>query len=114
MSKARLQNVPPSLIIAASRALDEDEHVGRAPYDWRGKRTSIMQHIGGIQRHLLAFQDGEDVDPDSPTRKHHLDGIAGRLAILIDAISTGDYTDDRPTTGNAGAVLRTISKGIKP
>src|SRR5262245_33527088 len=69
--KARLQDVPPALMYAAARALAEDEHVGRKPFDWRGQKTSVMRHLGGILRHLSAYLDGEDVDPESPTGKTH-------------------------------------------
>jgi hypothetical protein len=68
------------------------------PWNWRSTKVEVMTYVGAIYRHMAAFVDGEDIDPDSPVGKKHLDGVAASLAILIDAIAGGFAIDNRPPT----------------
>ncbi len=96
--KLPLQWVPPALQAAAARALGEG---GRkyGPYNWRDLPVEAMTYVGAIQRHLLAWMDGEELDPDSEEGKHHLDGVAGSLAVLLDSLHGGYLIDNRPKKG---------------
>lgn len=103
--KAPVQLVPPALTIAASRALGEGARK-YGPYNWRDLDVEAMTYVGAILRHLYAWMDGEETDPDSAEGKHHLDGVAGSLAVLLDAMAGGYLIDNRPRQGPAGGLLR--------
>lgn len=104
--KVPLHLVPPALLIGAAKALGEG---GRkyGPYNWRKTQVEAMTYVGAILRHLSAYQDGEDVDPESTEGKLHLDGIAACVAILLDATHGGFLTDNRPPKGPAPKLILT-------
>ena len=103
--KVKLQYVPLSANIAIARALAEGiEKYGA--FNWRDKPVPIMTYIGATLRHMGAFVEGENEDPDS-SNKLHLDGALASLAIIVDAMSLGAdyYIDDRPKHSSPGALL---------
>jgi hypothetical protein len=72
-----------------------------------------MTYVGAIERHLAAYKDGEDIDPDSKEGKGHLDGLAASLAILLDAQDGGFLIDNRPPPGPAPRLVRIpVKKGV--
>lgn len=90
--KVRLDLVPPSLTLAAGRALTH----GLLEYEennWR-KGLLLSQLYASLQRHLLAFWSGEDLDPKSLLP--HLDHAAARLAMLIELYEVYPELDNRP------------------
>jgi len=106
--KVPLHLVPPGLTIYAAMALGEGglwKATPYGPYNFRDSKVEVMTYIGGIMRHLVDFLDGTDNDPDSPVNKPSLAGVAGSLAILIDAIENGNAIDNRPKKGNARAMM---------
>lgn len=68
---------------------------GRANWRHAGVRASIYKDA--LQRHVDAWWEGEDKDPDSGLP--HLAHALACLAILIDAKFAGRLTDDRQTPG---------------
>jgi len=103
--KPALHLVPPALSIGAARAFAE----GAAKYgafNWRHTKVRASTYIAGILRHALAYLDGEDLDPESTRGKHHLEGVAASLAILMDAKDGGFLIDDRPPAGPAPKLMR--------
>ena len=102
--KAPLHLVPPALAISAARALGEGADKYGA-FDWRTRRPVASAYVAAMLRHLYAYMDGEDTDPDSEVGKDHLDGIAGSLAVLLDATHGGFLEDDRPSPGPAPRLL---------
>lgn len=69
------------------------------PFNWRDKDKAIRLtvYIDAILRHALRLMDGEDVDPDSLVS--HWGHIGQGSAVAIDAISLGNFVDDRPPKG---------------
>jgi hypothetical protein len=63
------------------------------PWNWRTNKVCATTYIGAIMRHLTAWQDGEDLDPDSGLT--HLAKIAACCNILMDAQHCGTLVDDR-------------------
>lgn len=104
--KLGVQWVPPALIISAARAFTEGR-MKYGPFKWREARSEAMTYVGAIMRHLLAYIDGEDIDPESPTGKRHLDGIVASLGILLDVTDMGLLVDNRPKKGPAPKLLST-------
>lgn len=102
IKKARLDLVPPSLAISAAPAMA----LGAAkygPYNWRTSAVKLSVYLGAIQRHLDAFRDGQDLDPESGYS--HLGHAAAGLAIITDAAAIGMLIDDRPPAGGAAKLL---------
>lgn len=105
--------VPPSLVLEAALNMgDGGEKYG--PYNYRASKVEAMTYVGAIQRHLFAYLDGEDVDPESKRGATHLGAIAACVAILTDARNKGMLIDNRPTKGTAGEVIRAAAGVVLP
>lgn len=101
-TKPRLDLVPSALGIYASLAMRNGaEKYG--PFNWREKPVRAHVYYAALLRHLAAWFDGEDEAEDSGA--HHLAHAAAGLAILLDAMATGNLIDDRPTPGAAGELV---------
>lgn len=66
----------------------------RHNYRIAGVRASVYVDAAG--RHLAAFWEGQDLDPDSKVGLHHIDKAMASLAVLRDSMLRGNWTDDRP------------------
>lgn len=62
-------------------------------YNWRENRVKASTYVSAIMRHLAAWQQGEDIDPESG--RSHLAHIAAGCNILMDAKNHGTLEDDR-------------------
>jgi hypothetical protein len=65
---------------------------GRHNYRIAGVRASV--YFDGLQRHMGAWWEGEDIDPDSGF--NHIDKAIADLMVLRDSMLEGNWTDDRP------------------
>lgn len=76
----------------------EHYHEGAEKYDdrnWeRGYAWSLS--YGAMRRHMAAFWQGEDIDPDSPSGKHHMQAVVFHALALATFVNRGIGTDDRP------------------
>jgi len=70
---------------------------GQANFRVEPVRASI--YIDAALRHLTAWADGEEVDPDD--KVPHLCAALANLAILVDAGAHGTLIDDRPQSDPA-------------
>ena len=103
--KAALHLVPSALAISAEPAMRLGaEKYG--PYNWREKGVRLSVYLAAIDRHLAAFKDREDTDPESGFS--HLSHVAACLAIIADAGAIGKLTDDRPVAGGASKLLEEL------
>ena len=75
--------------------LDGMSKYGRSNWREAGVRASI--YVSACQRHLAAWFEGEDTDPDSGLP--HLGHALACLAILVDAQAADKLTDDRQYPG---------------
>lgn len=78
------------------------------PYNWREKTVSSSVYVAAAMRHLQAYWDGEDLDPESNAA--HLGHAMACCSIIMDAASIGKLNDDRPLPGKAGEVQRDWEK----
>jgi len=62
-------------------------------YNWRKTGVCASTYISAIMRHLNAWRDGEDLDPESGIS--HIAHIATSCNILLDAAYCGTLQDDR-------------------
>jgi hypothetical protein len=104
--KCALQLVPPALMIGAAKAFKEGA-AKYGPFNWRHNKVEAMTYVGGFARHMAAYLDGEDVDPESTTGKLHLEGAAACIGILLDAHYGGFLIDNRPPAGPAPRLILT-------
>lgn len=101
--KVPVQLVPPAAL--AYIALGTREGAKKyGAYNWRETRVESMTYIGAILRHLMAYLDGEDIDPESGNP--HLAHLMASAAILADATESGQLVDNRPPAGPVGEILR--------
>jgi hypothetical protein len=69
------------------------------PFNWRDTGVCASTYINAIMRHLNAWRDGEDLDPESGIS--HLAHIACSCNILLDAGYCDTLQDDRNVLPNA-------------
>ena len=63
------------------------------PYNWRESKVNATTYVAAILRHLAAWSEGEDLDPESG--RSHIAHVATSCNILIDAAACGKLIDDR-------------------
>ena len=73
------------------------------PYNWRDNAVELMTYVGAARRHLAAWVDGEENAPDSGYP--HLAHVLSCIAIMVDAIESGNAIDNRPPPGPSGRLL---------
>jgi hypothetical protein len=78
------------------------------PFNWRETPVPAETYVDAIGRHLLSWQDGESVDPESGMS--HLAHIMASCAILIDAEENQMLHDDRPRAGRVGEMISNFQK----
>jgi hypothetical protein len=77
------------------------------PFNWRKTGVCATTYISAILRHLNAWRDGEDLDPESGIS--HIAHVATSCNILMDAAACGTLQDDRnkrPAAGISGLGFR--------
>ncbi len=102
MRKAPLRFVPPALLLFVSKVME----LGAKKYgaqNWRAQPIRFSIYIEAAQRHLLALQDGQDIDPESG--QPHAAHVAACMGIVLDAKELGTLIDDRPTAGPAADLI---------
>lgn len=91
--KAPMSTVPANVIAEVGVAMLEGaSKYGRHNYRIAGVRSSV--YYDAVMRHLMAWWEGEDIDPDSGMS--HITKAITSLVVLRDAMMQGMATDDRP------------------
>jgi len=91
--KAPMSTVPATVLAEIGVAMLEGaSKYGRHNYRAVGVRGSV--YYDGVMRHLMAWWEGEDIDPDSGMS--HVTKAITSLVVLRDAMMQGKLTDDRP------------------
>lgn len=107
VKKASFVATPPSAILALAQAMQEG-HEKYGLMDYRGSGVDASTYYDAAMRHLLAWIDGEDVDPHSGV--HPLGHVMACCAILIDTDTLGVLRDDRPKTSRFRGLLNNAQK----
>lgn len=106
MKKPPLTLVPPAatILMAMVMKLGAKKY---GPYNWRKNAVRRTVYLEAAMRHILSSLDGEDVDSESgvPHEAH----AAACMAIVLDAMVTGNMVDDRPTKGAAGNLIAMLT-----
>lgn len=91
LGKPRVDLIPMRTLLEIGKVLDYGARQ-YAPHNWRlGLRYGDT--MGSIMRHLIAFNEGEDDDPESGIS--HLAHAATQLLYLMEFRMTGTGIDDR-------------------
>lgn len=90
--KCPLHLIPP---VAMEQTAWVHKHGGKkyGEFNWRKSEVCVTTYVAAILRHLNAFRDGEDLDPESGLP--HLAHIGASVNILLDAQACGTLVDDR-------------------
>lgn len=97
--KAPLSTVPAPVLFEIGLAMLEGARkYARHNYRIAGVRGSV--YYDASLRHLMAWFEGEDIDPDSGL-SHITKAIAG-LVVLRDSMMQENWVDDRPPQTKAG------------
>lgn len=110
VKKAPLRYVPPSLVIATAPVLELGavKYNNGIPCNWRQYPIKASVYVEAALRHISAYYDGEDLDPESGLP--HLAHATACLAILIDSAPIGTLIDDRPLPGPAAGLLKGLDR----
>lgn len=91
--KTPMSTVPANVLAEVGVAMLEGaSKYGRHNYRVAGVRASV--YYDGVMRHLMAWWEGEDIDPDSGLS--HITKAITSLVVLRDSMMQGMCTDDRP------------------
>ena len=91
--KAPLSPVPATVLLEVGCAMLEGAlKYGR--HNWREIPVHAGAYYDAAMRHLMAWWEGEDEDPDSGL--HHVTKAIATLVVLRDAMLRGALVDDRP------------------
>ena len=112
ISKPRLDLVPLTAMTYIAIGLQEGLRK-YGPASWRDvESVDLAQYVGASLRHIMAYADGEDIDPESGNP--HLAHAMASLAIMVELIEKGNGTDTRPTKCGPGpAVLAKYTRKTK-
>lgn len=99
IKKVPMSGMPMNVLMEAGLVkLHGDLKYGR--FNWReaGVRGSV--YYDAALRHLAAWYEGEDIDPDSGI--HHIAHAICGLSVLRDSIIRDNWSDDRPPPSDTG------------
>lgn len=111
-NRVRLDLMPGPAAVAICQALQNGVDKGYGAFNWRNVPVQASNYLAAAERHIKAWQDGEEFAPDSSV--HHLGHAAASLAILMDALACDTLIDDRPPKGPTAALLAEASGLQKP
>jgi len=100
--KPQLNLIPASAQILESvvMALGAEKY---GPFNWRESAVRASIYVAAAMRHLLAWADGQNEDPESGVS--HLAHVRACMGIVLDAQSLGKLEDDRPKQSGEAAKL---------
>jgi hypothetical protein len=99
IKKAPISTLPAQVLLEVGLALIEGARkYGRHNYRIAGVRASV--YYDALFRHLGAWWEGEDIDPDSGL--NHITKAIACLVVLRDSMMIGNWLDDRPPKLNEG------------
>lgn len=95
-------------VLGALGLLDGALKYGRSNFREIGVRASI--YYDAAKRHLNAWFEGEECDPDS--KLPHLAHALACIAIIVDADAAGKLNDDRMVQGGYRAMIDTLTPHV--
>lgn len=65
-------------------------------FNYRVAPITASVYFDAMMRHLMAWWEGQDFDPDSQVGLHHITKLRSSAGVLRDAMLCGKFIDDRP------------------
>lgn len=78
--------------------------------NWRAVGIRLSIYVDALRRHTNAFFEGETIDPDSGLP--HMSHILATAAIIVDAMASGNYTDDRMLAGGYRELIESLTPEV--
>lgn len=94
--------------LGALALLDGAGKYGRA--NWRAVGVRATTYIDALGRHVAAWAEGEDTDPQSGLP--HLAHALACIAIIVDAQAAGKLTDDRAYPGGHRVAMDALTPHV--
>lgn len=95
-AKPPITEIPPVAIFLMGQVmLRGSQKYG--PFNWRDNGVDIRTYVNAMARHMFAYWDGQDCDPE--TGIPHLAHVMACCGIILDLHMNGDLTDNRPANG---------------
>jgi hypothetical protein len=107
LAKPGLSKVPPLPLFAIGQVM-ADGAAKYGPMNWRKDPVSASTYYDAVMRHLMAWWDGQDLDPE--TAHSHLAHAAANLCILIDAEFNYQLIDDRHQEGCTASFIKAYTE----
>lgn len=102
VKKVSLSKIPSAALVHCAMAM-MDGAKKYQKYNWRETNVEAEIYVDAAMRHILSWYDGEDCAQDSGV--HHLGHAMACMAIVLDAMETGNLIDDRPVKGKMADLL---------
>lgn len=80
-------------------------------FNWREAGVRASVYYDAAFRHLAAWYEGEDIDPDSGI--HHISHAITGLAVLRDSMLQDNWVDDRPPPSKEGWIKELNAKAAE-
>ncbi len=110
IKKVPFSTVPTEVMAEIGLAMLEGARkYGRHNYRVAGVRSSV--YFDALFRHMCAWWEGEDIDPDSGL--NHVIKALSTLTVLRDAMINEKLTDDRPPSLKSGWVSELNKKSAE-
>lgn len=110
IKKAPLHCIPCGPLLELGLAMMEGSRkYGSHNYRVMGARASV--YYDAAMRHLTAWWEGEDIDPDSGL--HHLIKAAASLIVMRDSTIIGNWEDDRPVKYPDGLDIKKYNEHVE-
>jgi hypothetical protein len=93
LSKPPVRHIPP-IAIKLEGAVMQTGGDKYGPFNWGEAGVVASTYYDAIQRHLLAWYAGENLDPESGL--HHLAHVRACCGIVLDCVGMDNVEDDRP------------------
>lgn len=103
--KVSMSLCPDTIRIAGAMAFQEGA-VKYGAHNWRGAGVSAAVYKDALDRHIVAWWNGEDIDAKSGLP--HIWKALACLAIIADAQMVGKLHDDRPPAAPLGKLLEAL------
>ena len=110
-TKVPLSYLPIPVVMEASLGmLEGGSKYGRHNYRAVGVRGSV--YFDATVRHLFDWWEGEDYDPDSTAKLHHISKAIASLMVMRDSMIQGNFVDDRPPPIKDREWLKNLNKQV--
>ena len=93
VTKPPIHNIPRSVLSEVGMALAEGEYK-YGGYNWRAVGVRASVYLDALDRHMTAWWEGEDLDPDCGLS--HITKAISALMVLRDGMIQENWVDDRP------------------